>query len=238
MFDGTKSLDLSLLNSTYGFGGKSYSDYANVIELEFNEFRALEIASGIFIDATGLLYSSLNSVRTDIKNLELNKKYKLIILRRHRRVVNDIPSELSGFMARIIIENEDTGWISAGGGHWATSPFILSTKSSSFIGKLYSYKMINLDYNAQNLGGVNNNTPTLEGDRLYLDGFVNDYIINGAISYTYPTFDFVDRRMIYDLASEESLSLVFRIMDNNNSKIIDFTDKTFDLLELISFSSF
>lgn len=232
VFDGTKSLDLSLLNSTYGFGGKSYSDYANVIELEFNEFRALEVASGIFIDATGLLYSSLSSVRTNIKNLELNKKYKLIILRRHRNVVNDIPSELSNFMTRIIIENEDTGWIPTGGGHWATSAFILSTKASSFIGKLYSYKMINLHYNAQNLGGVNNNTPTLEGDRLYLDGFINDYIINGFVPYTYPTFDFVDRRMIYDLASEESLSLVFRIIDNNNSKIIDFTDKTFDLLEM------
>ena len=225
VFDGTQNIDLSFANNLYGWGSvidTTKSDYIWSIELEFSEFVNKNIHAGININTEGYINSSLYQ-------LELNKKYRLIIMRRQSNI-----NTYTGFRTRIIVSSNntieyDSGWgtIASGGGHWVEGLYLLNT--AGFKGKLYNLKLFITEVNKKNLSAEEADAK----DVMALDNpIVNNYLVEGKYRITAPKLDFVNRYIVHDLSTNSKPKVMIRVLSND---IIVGDDKSINKYDLIQF---
>lgn len=225
IFDGTQNIDLSFADNLYGWSSVSNttkSDYIWSIELEFSEFVNKNIHVGININTEGYINSSLYQ-------LEFNKKYRLIIMKR-RSYYNTY----TGFCTRIIVSSNntieyDSGWgtIAPGSGHWVEGLYLLN--KAGFKGKLYNLKLFITEVNKKNLSAEDADAK----DVMALDNpIVNNYLVEGIYRITAPKLDSVSRYTVHDLATNNKPKVMIRVLSNDE---IVGDDKSINKYDLIQF---
>ena len=232
VFDGTQSIDMSSLKSLYGSSSvmdKYSPTYTYCAELEFSEFTDLVIHLDIKLNSSGQIFTGWPAVIL-YGPLELNKKYKLIIMRRQTYYATH-----TGYATRVILSYNnnieyDSGWDTIStGGNWVEGLRML--QNTGFKGKLYNLKLLVYEYDAVK---KNMNLTGDEGDAFDIEvldnPIIKNYLINNSYKSTAPYLEYTNRYIVCDLATGEKPKIMVRLLSDEVIPCDNKSKTSYDIL--------
>lgn len=227
-FDGNQSINTLDYQKLYGWASvKNYtrSDFIYCMEFSFDKFTNIDYM-GFTINTNGEILANNNVLHT----LELNKKYKIILLRRYS---DNGRFTINGFRGRIIIASNgvieyDSDYDKfTAGGTWVYT--FQPLQKNGICGKFYSLKLFVFDSVSDKSFSAEKND--LETKKWIDEKIIQEHILGDGTKISKPILNFVNRYVVNDLAENKNPKIGVSITNPDKLKYDDKIASKYDLIQ-------